>query len=202
MLGDSLYVGAFDMNLTLPDGNWVDYFTGKVYSGSVTYEIPEGRGGALLAREGSIIATMRSQKYILEKEHDYVIKVFPGKASEFELYEDDGFTRDYESGLFATTRFIADSETDKGFSFTVCKREGSFPGRPDNGHSLVDNSIPEIKPMTDVRDMTVEIIGREVADIRLCGSSVPFETENGNVTFTVPADTHRSGDARYEIIYK
>ena len=26
---DSLYVGAFNMNLELPDGEWIDYFTGK-----------------------------------------------------------------------------------------------------------------------------------------------------------------------------
>ena len=202
MLGDSLYVGAFDMNLKLPDGNWVDYFTGKVYSGNIEYEIPEGRGGALLAREGSIIATMKPQKYILEKQHDYVVKVFPGAASEFELYEDDGFTRDYEKGLYATTKFIASGENAKGFEFTVCARKGSFPGRPDNGHDLVNNSIPEIKPMLPVRDMTVEILGRDVADIKLNGESVAFETESGVIRFTVPAALHALGDLGYNIIYK
>ena len=25
MLGDSLLVGAFDMNLSLPEGKWIDY---------------------------------------------------------------------------------------------------------------------------------------------------------------------------------
>ena len=202
MLGDSLYVGAFDMNLTLPDGNWVDYFTGKVYSGDVNYEIPEGRGGALLAKEGSIIATMKPQKYVLEKEHDYVIKVFPGNASEFDLYEDDGFTRDYEKGLFATTKFVADGETEKGFSFTVCARKGSFPGRPDNGHDITKNSIPKINPTAPVRDMTVEITGREIADVKLGGESVAFEAENGTARFTVPASLHESGDIKYDIIYK
>ena len=202
MLGDSLYVGAFDMDLKLPDGNWVDYFTGKVYSGDVRYEIPEGRGGALLAKAGSVIVTMKPQKYVLEKEHDYVVKVFPGKASSFELYEDDGFTRDYEKGLFTSTKFEAGDETADGFTFIAHKREGSFPGRPDNGHDLVNNSIPEIKPVSPVRDMTVEVIGREIADIKLCGRSVPFETENGAVCFTVPAELHGSGDLAYDIIYK
>lgn len=202
MLGDSLYVGAFDMELRLPDGDWVDYFTGRVYSGDVTYDIPKGRGGALLAKAGSVIVTMKQQKYVLEKEHDYVVKVFPGKASSFELYEDDCFTRDYEKGLFTTTRFEASDESDGGFTFTVRKREGSFPGRPDNGHDLVNNSIPEIKPSLPVRDMTVEVIGREIAGIRLRGESVPFETENGVVRFTIPAELHASGDIGYEIVYK
>ena len=202
MLGDSLYVGAFDMNLTLPDGNWVDYFTGKVYSGNIEYEIPEGRGGALLAKEGSVIVTMKPQKYVLEKAHDYVVKVFPGAASEFELYEDDGFTRDYEKGLYTTTKFIASGENAKGFEFTVCAREGSFPGRPDNGHDLVNNSIPEIKSMLPVRDMMVEILGRDVADIKLNGESVAFETENGAVRFVVPAALHEAGNIKYEIIYR
>ena len=130
MFGDSLYVGAFDMELKLPEGNWVDYFTGKVYSGDITYDIPEGRGGALLAKSGSIIVTMKSQKYILEKEHNYIVKIFPGSQASFELYEDDGFTYDFEKGLFATTRFEAEGESHEGFVLKVHQRKGSYPGRP------------------------------------------------------------------------
>lgn len=201
MLGDSLYVGAFDMNLKLPDGNWVDYFTGKVYSGDMLYEIPEGRGGALLAKEGSIIVTMKPQKYILERDHDYVVKVFPGECASFELYEDDGFTYDYENNLYATTRFTADSETENGFIFTVESREGSYPGRTDNGSDIVNNSIPEIKPMPRCKDITVEIVGRNVSKVSLDGQSVEFEVADNAVTFTVPSELHEEKDLHYRIEY-
>ena len=47
MFGDSFIVGVFDMNITLPEGKWYDYFTGEIYDGGrvVNYKIPEGRGG-------------------------------------------------------------------------------------------------------------------------------------------------------------
>ncbi len=201
MLGDSLYVGAFDMDLKLPEGNWVDYFTGKVYSGDITYEIPEGRGGALFAKEGSVIVTMKPQKYILEREHDYVVKVFPGKAASFDLYEDDGFTCDYEKDLYATTRFAADAETDSGFTFTVSQREGSYPGRPDNGSDMVNNSIPKINPMAPCKDITVEIVGRCIADITCSGESVAFTVTDQSVSFTVPAELHENGKLCYSVKY-
>ena len=68
-LGDALLVGAFDMHLTLPKGDWFDYFTGQKYSGGreLDYEIPKGRGGALLVKAGSVFCTMEPQKYIEEK---------------------------------------------------------------------------------------------------------------------------------------
>ena len=58
MLGDSLLVAVFDMHVTLPEGEWYDYWTGEKYTGGrvVEYEIPEGRGGALFVRAGSVIA--------------------------------------------------------------------------------------------------------------------------------------------------
>ena len=34
MFGDSLLIGSFDMNITLPEGSWYDYFTGDVYEGN------------------------------------------------------------------------------------------------------------------------------------------------------------------------
>lgn len=48
MLGDSLLVAVFDMNVTLPEGKWIDYWTGETYEGGrkIEYKIPEGRGGA------------------------------------------------------------------------------------------------------------------------------------------------------------
>ena len=47
-------------------------------------------------KEGSILVTMKPQKYILEKQHDYIIDVYPSQNKEatFTLFEDDGFTYD------------------------------------------------------------------------------------------------------------
>ena len=49
MFGDSFLVGGVDMKITLPEGKWLDYFTGDIYDGNceIQYTPPKGKGGAL-----------------------------------------------------------------------------------------------------------------------------------------------------------
>ncbi len=201
MLGDNLLVGAFDMHLTLPDGNWIDFITGKTYSGSIEYEIPKNMGGALLVKEGSVFVTMQPQKYILEKQHDYIINVYPGNDASFELYEDDGFTFDYEEGKFTTTFISIFDSCSNGFNLKVCKRKGDFKGRPDNGHDKELNSIPEIKAAQPVNDMLVKIHGKKPQTIILNNEKISFDYESGCAFFTLPALLHSQGDVIYKITY-
>ncbi len=202
MLGDSLYVGAFDMSLSLPDGKWVDYFTGKVYSGNISYEIPKGYGGALFAKAGSVIGTMTPQLYINEREHDYIIRVFPGGDAEFSLYEDDGYSYGYENGEFAQTLFELKDNGEEGCSLTVYPREGSFPGRPDNGHNIYNNSVPEVKGILPVSDMKIFIHKENVKSITLAGEKIPFVLEDGICKFTLDAKRHAEGTLTFDIVYK
>ena len=200
MLGDSLYVGAFDMHLKLPAGEWVDYFTGKTYQGDVEYEVADGYAGALLVKKGSIVVTMQPQKYILEKEHDYVIKVYAGGNGEFSLYEDDQFTYDYEKGGFATTRFTWTEKGDRG-TLGVYRRQGSFDGRPNNGHDRINNSIPKIDGIKAVRDMTVRIYGKTPRSVRLGEEEIDFIVSEGYIQFNVTAEMHATDDLFYEVEY-
>ena len=200
MLGDSLYVGAFDMHLKLPKGEWVDYFTGKTYQGDVEYEISDGYAGALLVKKGSVFATMQPQNYILEKEHDYVIRVYTGGDGAFSLYEDDAFTYDYEKGGYAETRFTWTEQENKG-TLGVYRREGSFDGRPNNGHDLINNAIPKIEGIKPVRDMTVRIYGKTPTSIRLGGQAIPFTVCEGYTEFTLDAAAHAQDDLFYEVNY-
>ena len=202
MLGDSLYVAAFDMNLDLPDGRWYDYFDDRrIYEGRITYERPEGRGGALLAKAGSVVVTMAPQQYILEKEHDYILRVYPGGDGEATLYEDDNHTYGYLDGEYATTRITLADGGDAGYTLTLGMRQGSFPGRPDNGHDHIRNSIPRIDPMAPVRDMKVYLAGRLPSAVTLNGESVPVVIEDGHATFTIPAVLHEKQELSYSIVY-
>lgn len=198
MLGDSFYVGAFDMHLKLPAGEWVDYFTGKTYQGDVEYEIADGYAGALLVKKGSIIATMLPQQYILEKEHDYMIRVYTGGDGAFSLYEDDAFTYDYEQGGFAETKF-AWTEGENSGSLSVYRRQGSFDGRADNGHDIINNSIPKIGGIKPVRDMTIRIYGATPRSVRLGEEEIPFTVCDGYAEFTVSAQAHEQRDLFYKV---
>lgn len=200
MLGDSLYVGAFDMNLTLPEGKWIDYFTGKVYEGDVTYEIPEGCGGALLVKCGSVFVTMTPQQYILEREHEYIINVYPGGNSTFELYEDDGFTFDYKDGGFATTRIALNDKKD-GFELVVSERVGSFVGRADNGHNIYQNSIPKIDGIKPVSDMKIKVFDTAVKEVILEGENLDFVSVEDGILLPLTAQMRKGGEVKIEFRY-
>ncbi len=201
MLGDSLYVGAFDMHLPLPDGEWIDYFTGKAYTGGdyIDYE-PQGiTAGALFVKSGSVFVTMKPQKYILEKAHDYVINVYPAeKAGQTAIYEDDGFTFDYESGGYALTKITSSGIKDGRLTLTVFVREGSFEGRPDNGHDIAKNSIPKIDGLPALSDLKVVLHGCHPKSVTLAGEKIPFTLSGTDAEFLIHAEK-RTENLAYEI---
>ena len=206
MLGDSLLVGAFDMHIPLPDGRWVDYFTGDVYEGGVDidYTTPEGIGGALFVRSGDMIVTMKAQRYILERAHEYRIDLFPDtRASAYELYEDDGFTEDYKDGGYATTRIESSGIENGRLTLTIHPRKGGFAGRPDNGHDIMKNSIPRIAPMAPQGDMEVLVHTKSaISAVTYNGESVAFTACPEGICFKATAALHESAPAAYELIFE
>ena len=205
MLGDSLLVGAFDMHIPLPEGRWVDYFTGDIYEGDtdIDYKTPEGIGGALFVRSGDIIVTMKPQRYILERAHQYRIDLFPDtRASSYELYEDDGFTEDYKNGGYAQTRIESSGVKDGKLTLTVYPRTGGFAGRPDNGHDIMKNSIPNIPEMQPQGDMDVIVHTKKgVSAVSLNGAPIAFTACPEGVCFKVDAALHASGLLAYEVTF-
>ena len=201
MLGDNLLVGIFNMHFELPEGVWVDYFTGEEYEGTIDYKIPEGKGGALFVRKGSVFFTMSPQHYLLEKEHDYIISVYPGADCNGLLIEDDGWSYDYEDGKVAETRVAIQDTSSDGFELVLEKREGSFCGKPDNGHNHRANSIPKISGMQPVRDITVKISGAAPKSITIDNKTQDFTYENDCTYFTIPAAEHDKKNLTYKVLY-
>ena len=197
MLGDSLYVGVFDMNLTLPEGEWIDYFTGESIVGgrSIKYMPPERIGGALFVKSGAIIVTMTPQRYLTEREHEYVINLYPSsEQGSTAIYEDDGYTYDYQMGGYALTEIISSGIKNSELTLTIGERQGSFDGRTDNRHDIANNSIPKICSVGALRDIKVVVHGKIPASITLCGQDVSITTIDGKCEFIVKA-TERVGGA-------
>ncbi len=204
MLGDNLFVGAFDMHFPLPEGEWVDYFTGEVYEGGKEIDyVPKGlTSGALFVKRGAVIVTMKPQKYILEKDHEYIVNLYPGKeAGKSAIYEDDGFTFDYENGGYALTEITSSGEKDGALTLTVGKREGEFSGRPDNGHDLHKNSIPKIDGIRPLSDLKVVIKGRYAKSITLGDDSIPFMYNGKDSEFLIPAALRESAPLSFKISF-
>lgn len=196
MLGDSLFVGAFDMHLSLPDGKWVDYFTGDVYEGGkdIDYVTPEGIGGALFVKSGAVIVTMTPQSYIMERDHEYIINVYPSeREGETAIYEDDGYTYDYESGGCALTRINSSGVRNGSLTLCIDKRVGGFEGRPNNGHSITSNSIPKIEASKPLGELKVVIHGAHISRATLNGKEIKTSVCGEDTELRVCADSRVDG---------
>jgi Alpha-glucosidases, family 31 of glycosyl hydrolases len=180
MLGDSLLVGAFDMNLKLPPGIWIDYFTRKKYSGTIDYITPPGKGGALLVKEGSIIVTQREMKYLDEKiPNTYYLRIYPGNDCAFVLVEDDGESYDYLLGGVATTEIEIKSINEMCFSLIIHKRKGEFMS------------------MAEVCDFETEIYCENPPkSITYNGKDINFAFDN-NAKFVIPKELHKEMTLEY-----
>ncbi len=98
----------------LPEGEWFDFATGEPYRGDNIYamygnldEMP------IFAKAGAIVPLAKLEKTNQMENPEHLELVIFGKANnEFKLYEDDGETQNYKSGLSAVTPFEISSAHD------------------------------------------------------------------------------------------
>lgn len=143
LFGDSFLVapvvtaGKREKTVPLPDGTWINYWTDQAVTGgaSVTVDAPLDRL-PLFVRAGSIVP-MRptAPDHIGHSVADTLqLAVYPqDEASQFRFYEDDGHTRAYEQGRYATTIFRQRRTTRNGntrMTVTMGATQGSFEGLP------------------------------------------------------------------------
>ena len=147
MFGENLLVGVFSDSIYLPEGNWIDYWTGKRFSGQKTVycKAPENRGGPLFIKSGAIIPYQKPMQYIGEHRVDtLIVRVFPEKQSSYTLLEDDGKSFDFEKGIIAKTRFECNS-TEKQTEFIIQPTQGSYSGMSGSRVYQIEIEFP-IKP--------------------------------------------------------
>jgi alpha-glucosidase (family GH31 glycosyl hydrolase) len=130
MFGENFLVGVSGDSIYLPKGNWIDYWTGRKYTGEKTVycPVPSGRGGLLFVRGGSVIPYQMPMQYIGQSGLDTLkIQVYPDGKSSFTLLEDDGITYDYEKGKIARTKFEC-ADTERETELTILPCEGTYNG--------------------------------------------------------------------------
>lgn len=192
MFGDSMLVASFDMNITLPEGKWYDWFTGDVYNGNskFNYQVPEGKGGALMMKEGSVIVTQPSKDYLdAEDSGIYTINVFAGGSCEFDLIEDDGESFDYRNGGYGVTQ-ITLSDIENGFKLCIAKR--TVP----NG---MDIELPTLT------DFEVRVLASDEPEMILANKrKVDFYYNNAEkvIIFNIEKDMRCESDVICEVFYR
>ena len=124
LFGDSMLVrpiveqGIEKVEIYLPQGNWIDYFTKRRFAGSqsITYPVDAVNWSTipLFIKEGAIFPVAPPIQYSDEIVQDPIlVEVYPAKdRSSFLYYEDDGISYAYESGDYWAIPFETQSFAD------------------------------------------------------------------------------------------
>lgn len=119
----------------LPQGNWIDYWTGRRYRGG---RVINGYSAPLdilplLVRAGAIIPMYPESLYdgevFPDDKHPLTLDIYPSGKTSFTLYEDDGHTTLHRQGKSAKTA-VTSEEFGGRAAITVAAAEGKYDGMP------------------------------------------------------------------------
>lgn len=118
-------------NIYLPEGSWIDYFTGERYAGgkSIEHKIDNDnwKDIPLFIKKGAIMPSQDFMNYVGEKPVTNIyVDIFADKTqTAFKYYDDDGKTYDYEKGVYFIQNMTSQDKGDN-VSFTISERQGSY----------------------------------------------------------------------------
>jgi len=135
MFGPSILVapvveaGVSQWKVYLPQnqGGWIDFWSGKKYTGGQTVSVDVDISKIpLFVKGGSIIPLGPEKQYASEETGaTWEIFIYPGKDGSFTVYQDEGTNYNYEKGKFSAFDLKWD---DAKKILTIGARKGSYPG--------------------------------------------------------------------------
>lgn len=117
-------------NIYLPEGSWVDYFSGEKYQGNQVlnnfaapiWKLP------VFVKNGAIIPMANAHNNVSEIDNRLrVYEIYPYGSSSFVEYDDDGRTEAYKTGAGTKTEIQSIVSKDN-VTITILPTEGSFDG--------------------------------------------------------------------------
>lgn len=114
----------------LPEGNWIDFFTGELYTGGRiinSFDAPLWKLPVLI-RQGAILPMAAPHNNVSQMNpRERIYELYPAGHSEFTEYDDDGRTQGYLNGEFAETRITTDLQGEL-LKVDIAPTEGGFSG--------------------------------------------------------------------------
>jgi alpha-glucosidase len=174
--------GLASEQVWLPGGDWIEWPTGKHFTGLVTVErsfsidqIP------IYLRAGAIVPMQPAMLHTGEKPADPLIvnvwPLMPGTSSSYSVYEDSGVSVEYQRGVFARTPIRA-GQTGDTLRVEIGPIEGSYPG-------MLKTRSYELRLPADWPPAAVTVDGKSVPQTKP-GQSGGWTFEGNTLTTIVP----------------
>lgn len=169
----------------LPEGNWIDYWSGRLYSGKQTlngYKAPLDTL-PLFVRAGAIVPMFPTGTLDWtqgKKAGQLDLDIYPQGTSTFLNYEDDGRSQAYRTGAAATQRFDV-TAPDRGrgpVEVRIGSLTGSYEGMPSarDYRLTVHTDAAPGNVTVDKRKLARQV---SVAALDAAGSGYFFDTATG-----------------------
>ncbi|MDD8017698.1 MAG: glycoside hydrolase family 31 protein [Bacteroidota bacterium] len=184
MWGDAFLVspvvtaGERTKNVYLPKGTWVNFWTDEIVQGGKTVSVaaPLERM-PIFVKEGSIIPMAPLMNYSDERILDTLtLRIYPSfdKEVTYSMYEDDGKTREYQSGKYSKTTFTQRVTKVNGAQMLILtggESQGTFTGKLNER-----NYIYEIHGIAK-KPMKVQVNGFAIIESKKLTNSIPAQQE-------------------------
>lgn len=115
----------------LPEGFWIDYYTGDQYEGNRivnNFDAPIWKL-PVFVKKGAIIPMTTPNNNVAEIDKNIrIYEIYPYGHSSFTEYDDDGISETYRMGQWVTTRIESDVDAKNNLTVTVYPAQGDFEG--------------------------------------------------------------------------
>lgn len=115
----------------LPEGQWIDYFTGDLYEGGKIYNDFDAPLWKLpvFVKNGAIIPVANPSNNVSEIKPDLrIYEIYPYGNTSFTAYDDDGVTEEYRAGKGVRTLIESKVDAHNNATVTVHPTVGDFDG--------------------------------------------------------------------------
>ncbi len=117
----------------IPDGVWMDVWTGKEYTGPCTIYAAHGlETSPIFVRQGAIVPLVTQEQNTFKTDWSKItLDIYPSKnySAEAQIYEDDETTVGYKDGQYRTTD-VKMEYVDGALSIAIGATKGSFKNAP------------------------------------------------------------------------
>ncbi len=180
--GDAYVAGQ---KVWLPQGDWYHFFTHERFDGGKTIELQSAIDSFPLMVKAGFPVPMQpyAPRMTTALEHP-IIRCFPGRAGHtgrFELYEDDGSTRDYANGSYRLTLLECTTEV-RSMIFKISVAHDGY--KPVRGEREWRIEIPDTRKAesVDSEEINADIAYDAFARANIIRFSAALDAEPVNLT--------------------